>query len=204
VRYGSECALLASDVSDPLLAPEDRFRNLYGANFTPLLGYALRRSDGAEDAADVVSETFLVAWRRLAEVPEGADARLWLYGVARRVLSNQRRGTGRRDRLGERLRHDLAAAVPDHADMLTASADLNAALSRLRAHDREVLQLNAWEGLDPREIATVLDVQAGAVRTRLSRARARLRRELGDDPDAAGHVPGDPLTTAPRSRRESR
>lgn len=190
-------------MSDTSLAPEDRFRDLYGANFTPLLGYALRRSDDAEDAADVVSETFLVAWRRLAEVPEGAAARLWLYGVARRVLANQRRGTGRRDRLGERLRHDLAAAVPDHADLLTTRTDLTTALYRLGVVDREVLQLAAWEGLDPREIATVLDVPAGAVRTRLSRARARLRRELGDDPGVDGHVPGDPLTSAPRNRRES-
>ena len=176
---------------------------MYGANFTPLLGYALRRTDDAEDAADVVSETFLVAWRRLADVPEGSDARLWLYGVARRVLANQRRGTERRDRLGERLRHDLAAAVPDHAGMLTARADVTAALSRLGVVDQEVLQLTAWEGLDPREIATVLGVPAGAVRTRLSRARARLRRELGDDRAVDGHVPGDPLTSAPRNRRES-
>jgi RNA polymerase sigma factor (sigma-70 family) len=204
VRYGSESVLLASHVSDPWLAPEDRFRNLYGANFVPLLGYALRRADDAEDAADVVSETFLVAWRRLPEVPEEPAARLWLYGVARRVLANQRRGSARRGRLGERLRHDLTAAVPDHADMMTASTDLNAALSRLRTLDREVLQLTAWEGLDPRGIATVLNVPAGTVRTRLSRARARLRRELGDDPSSGGHVPSDPLTTAPRKRRESR
>lgn len=204
MRHGSECALLASRVSDPWLAPQDRFRHLYGANFAQLLGYALRRANDAEDAADVVSETFLVAWRRLPEVPEEPAARLWLYGVARRVLANQRRGTARRDRLGARLRHDLAAAVPDHADTLTASADLDAALSRLGALDREVLQLAAWEGLDPRGIATVLNVPAGTVRTRLSRARARLRRELGDDPGAGGHVPGDPLTTPPRNRRESR
>ena len=204
MRHESDSADPGQHVSDTSIAPEDRFRNLYGANFAPLLGYALRRANDAEDAADVVSETFLVAWRRLPEVPEGADARLWLYGVARRVLANQRRGTGRRDRLGERLRHDLAAAVPDHADLLAARVDLSAALCRLGALDREVLQLAAWEGLDPREIAAVLDVPAGTVRTRLSRARARLRRELGDEPCAAGHVPGDPLTTAPRNRRESR
>lgn len=182
-----------------MLAPEDRFRALYGGNFAPLLGFALRRADAVDEAADVVSETFLVAWRRIADVPEGPDARLWLYGVARRVMANQRRGTGRRDRLGERLRHDLTVAVPDHADIVTARADLAVALRRLGALDREVLQLAAWEGLDPREIATVLNVSAGTVRTRLSRARGRLRCELGDDPDALGHVRGDPLTTAPKS-----
>lgn len=190
-------------MSDDSLSAEDRFRNLYYAQFPPLLGYALRRADGAEDAADVVSETFLIAWRRLTEVPEGPHARLWLYGVARRVLANMRRGTGRRDRLGERLRHDLTAAVTDHAEVATARADLDAALGKLGALDREVLQLAAWEGLDPREIATVLNVSAGTVRTRLSRARARLRRSLGDDQEVAGHVPGNPLTIAPRSRRES-
>ncbi len=190
-------------MSESWLAPEDRFRTLYGANFAPLLGFVLRRAAGPHDAADVVSETFMVAWRRLADVPEGSDARLWLYGVARRVMANHRRGTGRRDRLGERLRHDLTLAFPDHADIVTARADLDAALRRLAVLDREVLQLSAWEGLEPREIATVLNVSPGTVRTRLSRARERLRRELGDDAGAGGHTPGDPLTTAPKSRRES-
>lgn len=190
-------------MSDTVSGPEDRFRNLYGANFTPLLGFALRRVDNPHDAADVVSETFLVAWRRLADVPQGPEGRLWLYGAARRVLANQRRGTERRDRLGERLRHDLSTAVPDSANLVTVRADLVDALGRLGVRDREVLQLAAWEGLDPREIATVLNVPAGTVRTRLSRARTRLRRELGDDPGAAGHVPGDPLTTQVQSRREN-
>ena len=61
-----------------------------------MLGYALRRTDNTDDAADVLAETFLVAWRRPDEIPPGPQARLWLYGTARRVLANQRRAERRR------------------------------------------------------------------------------------------------------------
>ena len=65
---------------------ERQFIELYEANWRPVLGYALRRSDSAEAAADVVAETFLVAWRRIDSVPAGNQARPWLFDVARRVL----------------------------------------------------------------------------------------------------------------------
>src|SRR3954452_6184076 len=81
---------------------EARFRRLYKEHGREILAYALRRADGAEDAADVVAETFLVAWRRLEDVPPGAQARLWLYGVARRALAHQRRGGRRSGRGGGR------------------------------------------------------------------------------------------------------
>jgi DNA-directed RNA polymerase specialized sigma24 family protein len=74
--------------------------------------YAARRTDSPEDTEDVMSETFLTAWRRIADVPEGEAARLWLYGVARRVLANQRRGQSRRAGLAERLKDKLSAARP--------------------------------------------------------------------------------------------
>ena len=61
-----------------------RFEDIYTANCTPILGYALRRTGSGDDAADIVAETFLTAWRRLDDVPPGDEARLWLYGVARR------------------------------------------------------------------------------------------------------------------------
>jgi DNA-directed RNA polymerase specialized sigma24 family protein len=73
-----------------------RFEELYAANCGPILGYVLRRTDNPHDAADVIAETFLTAWRRLDAVPPGDEARLWLYGVARRVLANYRRGERRR------------------------------------------------------------------------------------------------------------
>jgi RNA polymerase sigma-70 factor (ECF subfamily) len=174
--------------------PEETFRRAYVAHFDAVLGYALRRTDRAEDAADVVGETFLVAWRRSRHVPPEPDTRPWLYGVARRVLANQRRGDLRRRRLGERLRHDLAAVVPDHSDGVAARNALEEALSRLSGRDEEILQLHLWEGLESREIAEVLGLPAAVVRPRLSRARARLRDLLGNEPVPAGHLPGtDPV-----------
>ena len=169
---------------------EDVFRGLYDAHFDAVLGYALRRTRRPEDAADVVSETFLVAWRRLHHVPTGTDTLPWLYGVARRVLANQRRGELRRRRLGERLRRDLAVVVPDVSDRVVQDHVVNEAMGRLSARDEEVLQLHLWEGLQPREIAEVLGISATAVRPRLSRARARLRDLLGNEPRPPGHHPG--------------
>ena len=166
----------------------ERFRVLYDAHFDSLLAFALRRSPSAEDAADAVSETFLTAWRRWDDVPE-VDARLWLFGVARRVMANRRRGDLRRDRLGQRLRSDLVAAVPDHAQRVASTTDVMRGLRRLGESDREVLELSLWEGLEPREIARVLGIGEGAARTRLSRAKQRLRSELGDDRVGTGQVP---------------
>lgn len=172
---------------------DEAFRRLYQAHFDAVLGFALRRTDRAEDAADVTADTFLVAWRRFRHVPEGEAARPWLYGVARRVLANQRRGEGRRAALGDRLRHQLERAVADLSDDVCHRADVVAAMARLSARDEEILQLHLWEGLESREIADVLGVSAAVVRPRLSRAKARLRQVLGNDPAAAGHLPGEPV-----------
>jgi len=90
---------------------ETRFQTIFEANFHSVLGYALRRTATSADAADVVSETMLIAWRRLDQVPSGDSARPWLFGVARRVLANQRRGIGRQERLGDRLRVELRRAL---------------------------------------------------------------------------------------------
>ncbi|MFF5288478.1 RNA polymerase sigma factor [Paractinoplanes globisporus] len=167
---------------------DEHFRRVYAATFEPLLAYALRRVEQPADAADVVAETFLVAWRRRREIPAEGEARLWLYGVARRVLANHHRGGVRRERLGQRLRQRLSESSPDPATEVPERLAVRAALARLGELDREVLMLTVWEGLEPREAAAVLDVSAAAVRTRLSRARARLRQLVGDDPALPGHV----------------
>ncbi|MEV1072515.1 RNA polymerase sigma factor [Micromonospora parva] len=176
---------------------EDRFRRAYAEDFESLLAYALRRVAHPEDAADVVAETFLVAWRRRRDIPVVGEARLWLYGVARRVLANHHRGGVRRQRLGERLRQQIAASVPDPGSAVPERLAVRAALAGLPEADREVLMLTVWEGLQPHEVAAVLGVSPAAVRTRLSRARARLRGLVGDDPGPPGHVL-DVLTTSTR------
>lgn len=174
------------------------FEALFTAESRAILGYALRRTQAAEDAADVVAETFLVAWRRIEDVPRGPDARLWLYGVARRVLANHLRGAERRHRLGERLRAQLMEHVEvayDH-DAHDAVDLVRQAMLRLDEDDRELLQLTNWEGLTPTELATAMSVPAATVRTRLHRARKRLKVELGllgwfgERSDRSGHVSG--------------
>ncbi len=157
----------------------ERFSRLFADTEREVLAYALRRVARPEDAADVVAETFLVAWRRLDKVPSGDDARLWLFGVARRQLANQRRGELRRLRLADRLRRELpaaAAGVGSSEDHRVAA--VRAALARLDEEDREILRLSSWEGLSPSEIAAVMGSHAVTVRSRLHRARKRLRAEL--------------------------
>lgn len=161
-----------------------RFEEIYAACYAPVLGYALRRTASPDDAADVIAETFLTAWRRLDEMPSGPQARLWLYGVARRVLANHHRGERRRSALADRLRGELAAAYlpPDYSGEL---AQIAAAFGRLPERQRELLALNAWEGLDYGQIAVVLGCSRNAVRVRLHRARSRFATELAAGPDHA-------------------
>lgn len=178
---------------------EARFRVLYADHVDAVLGFALRRVARPEDAADVVADTFLVAWRRLGHVPPEPETRPWLYGTARRVLANHRRGDQRRAALGLRLREELRATTPDPSDGVAVGADVAAALARLSGRDQEVLQLHLWEGLEPREIADVLGLTTVVVRPRLSRARARLREQLvrnADDP------PGHLLSRVPEHDKE--
>jgi RNA polymerase sigma-70 factor, ECF subfamily len=151
--------------------PETRFEQLYRAYADDVHAYALRRTTPAA-ADDVVSETFLVAWRRLAELPE--QPLPWLLGVARRVLANRRRTESRTDA----LRRKLAGAEPASTAPHDVDDDVNqrvrAALAGLGERDRELLMLIAWEGLRVQEAAEVLGIRSGTLAVRLHRARKRL------------------------------
>jgi RNA polymerase sigma-70 factor (ECF subfamily) len=149
-----------------------RFRALYDAAYPRLMAYARRRARSPEDAHDVVAETMLTVWRRMADVPEGSAAVPWVFGVARRVLANHYRAEDRRARLLER-----AVAPPPGAD--PDFAPVHEALAALRPEQREILTLAAWDDLDNAEIAAVLSLTPAAVAVRMHRARRRLARELG-------------------------
>jgi RNA polymerase sigma-70 factor, ECF subfamily len=151
----------------------ERFERLYTTHYASVLAYALRRAPRAE-ADDVVAETFAIAWRRLADVPE--EARPWLYEVARRVLANRRRAEERRSALLDRLRQAPATASRS-TDELRALATAFAALPE---HEREALALVTWEGLSTAEAARAAGCSDVAMRVRLHRARRRLRRWLDD------------------------
>lgn len=153
----------------------DRFEAVYDAYYPAIHQYAARRTGSPDDTADVISETFLTAWRRIDDVPEGEEALLWLYGVARRVLANQQRGDFRRAVLAERLRAELAADRPVRPVDLD---HVRAAFDELPERDREVLALACWEGLTSQRIAKVVGCTAIAARTRLHRARKRMAAAL--------------------------
>jgi len=177
---------------------EARFHALFVATSRPLLAYALRRVTEPADAADVVAETFVVAWRRIDEVPLGGEARLWLFGVARRVLGNHRRGALRRSNLADRLREELEdLVVADISDPVDNAQVVRLAMACLDTDDQEMLRLTCWEGLTPAEVSVVLQVPTGTARSRLHRARSRLRAELarsgwdGERSGTAGHVADD-------------
>ncbi|MGD1059244.1 MAG: sigma-70 family RNA polymerase sigma factor [Solirubrobacteraceae bacterium] len=136
--------------------------------------FALRRAD-PEAAQDVTAETFLIAWRRRAEMPP--EPLPWLYGIARGVLANERRTSNRQLSLTARIAAEpaasgaAAAAAGDH--------EILQALASLRESDREALLLSAWEGLSSREAAAVVGCTAATFAVRLHRARKRLARALG-------------------------
>lgn len=185
-----------SDVDDE--TQRRRLERLFATHRRAVLGYAVRRTDDAADAADAVAETFLIAWRRRAELPRGEAERAWLLGVTRRVLANQRRGARRRSGLAERLARELTVALPVAPDAGGQRQLVRDALARLSPEDREVLLLSGWEGLAPAEIAIVLGVRGVTARSRLLRARRRLRAHLhalGWHADAPAPTPAAPAPT---------
>jgi RNA polymerase sigma-70 factor (ECF subfamily) len=152
------------------------FERLYRTTFRAVEGYARRRVP-PDEAEDVVEETFLVVWRRLEAVPEGEAARLWVFGVARRVVAQRLRSLRRKKMLEERMAgFRERPAVTDQLD----EGWVNQVLARLRPIDQEVLRLAAWEGLAPREMAVVLGCSANAASLRLHRARRRFRHALDE------------------------
>ncbi len=163
---------------------QDWFRGVYAETYRPLLAYARRRVDRAT-ADEVVAETFLTAWRRRDDVPDGSE-RLWLFGVARNVVRNASRSNRRRRAAQDRLRIVAPAESVDPVAFETdeRAALLRTALAALPVSDREILMLVAWEELSHAEIAQTLDISANAVAIRIHRARKRL--SAGIDQLAAG------------------
>jgi RNA polymerase sigma factor (sigma-70 family) len=164
------------------MTDDERFEALYGAHAGAVLAYARRRTSPA-NADDVMAEVFLTAWRRLADVPR--DERIWLLGVARRVLANQRRGQTRQRALRERLEPQLPWSSPP-ADRDPPDQRVLRALAGLREDDREALLLLGWEELSHAEAARVLGIRARTFSVRAHRARRRLALALAAGEPAPG------------------
>lgn len=174
---------------------EFAFRQLFDAHVAELWRFARRRCASVHDADDVVAETFAIAWRRWDTVPADG-ARLWLPGVARRVLANQRRSLGRLDSLRRRLEATgLSAVSPDPSNTLAdGDGRLWHALASLTPEDRDLLIMRAWDELAVTDIAELLGCTANAISVRLYKARRRLADALARTDGAhAGHPPSDPV-----------
>lgn len=141
--------------------------------------YLYRRLTGSADPAstadDLTADVLVVAWRRRADIPDGAELP-WLYAVARRVLANHRRRP--QDVLVADLGEVDAIDESDPAVIVTEDADLADAWRSLSSRDREVLRLVAWEGLNGAELAQALGISEGGAAAALSRARSRLEDSL--------------------------
>ena len=148
------------------------FEALFREHVAGIASYCRWQLRSPGDVDDAVAEVFLVAWRRLEDLPGGEAARPWLYGTARRVIANQERSQTRRDRLQDRLN-----AQPETARTGgdPAAGRVRDVLAALDPRDREILLLAEWEGLAPAEIAKVMHCPAVTARGRLHRARRRFR-----------------------------
>lgn len=158
------------------------FERVFQETFRHTLAYAQRRTRNFSDAQDAVSETYLVAWRRLDELRKAREPQAWLYAVAYKVLGNQRRGEQRRRRLAEKAAADPPQQQGDDPLRSAVSGDelewVQEAMATLSPRDQEVLRLAAWEGLSHREIGVVVGINRPLVRSVLHRARQRLDTAL--------------------------
>lgn len=165
-----------------------RYQAVYEAHYGAVAAYIRRRTTDPADAQDAVADTFTIAWRRVPEVPDGEAALPWLYGVARRVLANQRRGNQRRSDLSVRVGSQKPASTDVEGEVVAADERriVLGALARLRPDDQEILRLAVWEELPHRDIAGLVGCAESAVAVRLHRARSRLGREIGKEERSVG------------------
>ncbi len=168
------------------------FRRVYEQHYSRIRSYCLRRMSHA-DVGDATADIFAVAWRRFDEMPTGDATLPWLYGVAYRVVSDHRRGQGRRSRLSARLRglNPTPTDAPDSQLVQRQDYELVlASLDRLRPIDQEVLRLAVWEELSHGEIAAAFNIKVETVRQRFHRAKRALLKEFES---AGGTVPNPPV-----------
>lgn len=145
-----------------------------------LLAYFERRVRGGEDAADLLGETMLQAWRRVDAFPvsDRTQQRMWLFTIAANVLANQSRSSRRRKALTDKLRTSIAAA-PTRPDLTELNAVRDAVL-RLQESQRELVMLIHWDGFSIAEAAQLLELNPSTARGRYAAARSSLRDALAE------------------------
>ena len=156
---------------------DDRFRRLVHEHSAAIGNYLRRHLYPLTlaDLDDLVEETLLVVWRRIDDVPNDAELP-WMIGVTRNVLRNARRTQYRRSNFESTL--SVAPDDPSAEDLVIADASVRDALLSLNDDDREVLMLNAWDGLDTHALGVALSITTNAAAVRLTRAQARFRERF--------------------------
>lgn len=158
------------------MTADSTLRSAVEATSRPLLTYFLRRVHPAEDAADLVAQTFDAAWRSRTPIPADPDeARMWMFGIARNVLSNHRRGVRRAEALVERLRAAIITAVQERPD---EHDDVRRAVDALPPDLAEFVRLVHWDGFTVEAAAQLLGIPSSTARGRHQRAKALLREAL--------------------------
>ena len=182
-RDGDDAEVVARSLEQP-----ESFALLYDRYAADIHRYAARRlGDGAAD--DITADTFLTAFRIRSRYDLArANARPWLYGIAGNLIGKQRRTEVRALKALARTGRDPVAAswgdswVEEADSRIAAQGPLAGALAALSAGDRNVLLLVAWADLTYQEVAEALGIPVGTVRSRLNRARRKVRSALGADP----------------------
>lgn len=174
---------------------DNAFDALYRAHAARVLAYCARRTSRSE-AEDAAAEVFVIALRKVDEVPPGDEALPWLYTVAANVLRNRSRSGRRRRRLVAKMSSPAEATSPGPEPVVVRNAEyqeLIDALATLPAKDQEILRLVEWEGLSREQVADSMFVSRSAIDKRISRAYQRLERTIAPttkDPRTAP-VPSD-------------
>ncbi|MDR2322547.1 MAG: sigma-70 family RNA polymerase sigma factor [Microbacterium sp.] len=168
------------------MSEPDRLTAALTESGADLLAYFLRRVE-RDDAADLLGETMVIAWRRVGDLPvETEPARMWLFGVARGVLRNYTRGKRRQRALAYRLRDRLHQEVVPAADQ---GVDVRDAIEHLPPELAEIVQLVHWERLTLVDCSALLGIPASTARGRYQRARQQLRVLL--EPQSSGTLARD-------------
>jgi RNA polymerase sigma-70 factor, ECF subfamily len=172
---------------DAEAADARRFAVIYAENRARVYAFAVSKA-GRQLADEILSEVFMIAWRRFGDLPEPPLP--WLLAVTRNVAMSQRRAQARERSLAAELdgwAADAASAVGDIADDVAERVAMLTALATLAEPDRELLTLVAWHGLSPKAAAAVIGCSTAAYFVRLHRARRRLEASLADvDAEAVG------------------
>ena len=156
---------------------EKRFERLFDAYAPDVHRYLRRRMAQPADVDDLVADVFLIAWRKLSEIPRDAELP-WLYRTAWMELANQRRKVVPFPVGGAADLEGVVATEADPADRVVEDAEIAAAWKSLGVKDREVLRLAAWEGLTGDALGKALGLSTSAAASALSRARSRFEEVL--------------------------